>query len=55
MPQIQKATTTDNQYQKTLASLNRSPEAVGILLNWVWHNNIEYLDLSKHRFELNPV
>jgi len=56
MSQIQKARTTDSQYEKALASFKRNPEPIGsTLLNWVCRNNIEYLDLTKDRLEMSPT
>lgn len=55
LPRIQNAKTTDAQYRKTVAMFERNPTPSGQMLNWVCRDNADYLDLSQHRLELNPV
>ena len=54
-PQIQSATTTDEQYRSGLAAFSKKPSPSGTLMNWVCRDNMDYLDLRVHRFELKPV
>lgn len=55
LPLIQNAKTTDAQYHKAVAAFVRNPNPPGKMLNWVCRENTDYLDLSAHRLELNPV
>lgn len=55
LPLIQNAKTTDTQYRETVAMFERNPNPSGQMLNWVCRDNADYLDLSQHRLELNPV
>jgi len=55
MPQIQRATTTESQYHKVLTRFKANSDHAAGLLNWVAYDNMEFLDLSKNRLELNPV
>lgn len=55
LPRIQRSTTTDMQYRKAVAQFERNPDPAGTLLDWVCRDNIEYLDLTKDRLDLNPV
>ena len=52
---IRTSTTTDTQYRKALAMFEKNPQPAGTLLNWVCRDNVEYLDLTKDRFELTPA
>ena len=53
--QIQRSTTTDTQYQRALARFRRHPDPPGQLLNWVCRDNVDYLDLTQDRLEMNPA
>ena len=55
LPRIKNAETTDAQYQKVIAAFERNPDPPGRMLNWVCRDNTDYLDLTQHREELNPV
>lgn len=55
LPLIQNAKTTDAQYRKAVVMFERNPSPSGQMLNWVCRDNPDYLDLSEHRLELNPV
>jgi hypothetical protein len=55
LPLIKNARTTDAQYRKALAVFERNPDPPGSMLNWVCRDNSDYLDLTQHRQELNPV
>ena len=53
--QIQGSTTTDAQYQRALAQFRRHPDPPGQVLNWVCRDNVDYLDLTQDRLEMNPA
>ena len=53
--QIQRSTTTDTQYQRALARFRRHPDPPGQVLNWVCRDNVDYLDLTQDRLEMNPA
>jgi hypothetical protein len=53
--QIRGSTTTDAQYQRALAQFRRRPDPPGQVLNWVCRDNVDYLDLTQDRLEMNPV
>ena len=55
LPRIKNAKTTDAQYLKTIAAFEKNPNPPGRMLNWVCRDNMDYLDLTQHREELNPV
>ena len=54
-PRIQRSTTSDAQYRKTVSSFEKNPEPPGVMLHWVCRDNVEYLDLTKDRLELTPA
>lgn len=54
-PKIKSADTTNGQYQKTLDIFSKTLEPSTAILNWACRDNMDYLDLSTDRFELNPV
>lgn len=51
---IQNAKTTDAQYRKAVAQFERNPDPPGQMLNWVCRDDMDCLDLTQHREELNP-
>ena len=51
---IQGSTTTERQYQHALAQLRRHPSPPGHVLEWVCRDNLDYLDLTEDRLEMNP-
>ena len=53
--QIQGSKTTDAQYQRALARFRRHPDPPGQVLNWVCRDNVDYLDLTQDRLEMNPA
>jgi hypothetical protein len=53
--QIQRSTTTDTQYQRALARFRRHHAPPGQGLNWVCRDNVDYLDLTQDRLEMNPA
>lgn len=55
LPLIQNAKTTDAQYRKAVSPFERNPDSPGRMLNWICRDDTDYLDLSQHRQELNPV
>jgi hypothetical protein len=52
---IQCSTTTDAQYQRALAQFRRRPDPPGQVLSWVCRDNVDYLDFTRDRLEMNPV
>jgi hypothetical protein len=54
MARIQGSTTTEHQYQQALAQFRRHPSPPGQVLEWVCHDNPDYLDLTQDRLEMNP-
>lgn len=42
------------QYEKACEIFARDPYPPGEMLTWVCRDNLDYLDLSKHRLDLNP-
>ena len=55
LPRVQHSTTTETQYDLACLAFARNPTPPGPLLHWVCRDNIEFLDLSTDRLELNPV
>jgi len=53
--QIQGSTTTDAQYRRALARFRRHHDPPGQVLNWVCRDNVDYLDLTQDRLEMNPA
>ena len=53
--QIRGSTTTDAQYQRALARFRKHPDPPGQVLNWVCRDNVDYLDLTQDRLEMNPA
>jgi len=53
--QIERSTTTDAQYQRALARFRRHPDPPGQVLNWVCRYNVDFLDLTQDRLEMNPA
>jgi hypothetical protein len=54
MARIQGSTTTEHEYQHGLAQFRRDPSPSGQVLEWVCHDNPDYLDLTQDRLEMNP-
>jgi hypothetical protein len=54
MARIQGSTTTEQQYQRALAQFHRHPSPPGHVLEWVCRDNLDYLDLTQDRLEMNP-
>jgi hypothetical protein len=55
LSRIRQSTTTESQYELALCSFEENPEPEGVLLHWVCRDNIDYLDLSEDRLDLNPA
>ena len=53
-PRILKSRTTDAQYQQALAHFKRKPYPPGTLLNWVCHEDSDYLNLTDDPLVLRP-
>jgi hypothetical protein len=54
LARIQGSTTTEHQYQHALAQFRRHPSPLGHVLEWVCRDNLDYLDLTEDRLEMNP-
>jgi hypothetical protein len=55
LSRIRQSTTTESQYELALCSFEENPEPEGVLLHWVCRDNLDYLDLSEDRLDLNPA
>ena len=55
LARIQHSTTTDSQYRKAVAAVEKNPQPAGVMLTWVCQEKVEYLDLTKDRLELTPA
>ena len=53
-PQIQGADTTETQYLSALSVFSENPEPSGTVMDWVCQDNMDYLDLTSNRLDLNP-
>ena len=42
------------QYEKACRAFAKDPQPPGRILDWVCRDNFEYLDLTRHRLDLNP-
>ena len=51
---IQRSTTTDAEYRRTVSSFQKNPDPPGLLLDWVCHDHLEYLDVANDYLELTP-
>jgi hypothetical protein len=51
---IRASTTTKSQYNHALAQFRRHPSPPGHVLEWVCRDNLDYLDLTEDRLEMNP-
>ncbi len=54
MSRIRNSTTTDSQYRKAVDQFSKNPEPEGTMLNWVCRENVDCLDLTNDRLDLNP-
>lgn len=55
LERIMASTTSDEQYERSLAAFSDKPTPVGPMLHWVCRDNESYLDLSSKIIELNPA
>jgi hypothetical protein len=51
---IRASTTTESQYNHALGQFRRHPSPPGHVLEWVCRDNLDYLDLTEDRLEMNP-
>lgn len=54
LQRIQRSTTTQAQYHRTVESYSRRLEPPGVMLSWVCRDNLDYLDLTRNRLEMSP-
>ena len=54
-PRIQRSSTTDRQYREAISHFAENPYPPGVLLDWVCGDDINYLDLTLDRLDLNPA
>jgi hypothetical protein len=54
LQRIRASTTTESQYNHALAQFRRHPSPPGHVLEWVCRDNLDYLDLTEDRLEMNP-
>ena len=46
---------TPDQYELAVKKFTEKPDPPGQVMEWVCRNNWDYLDLTKHRLDLNPM
>ena len=49
LSRVQQSTTTHSQYSRAVALFAKNPHPEGVLLNWICHDNIDYINLSTDR------
>lgn len=49
------STTGDAEYRSVMAHFRRNPVPPGRVLEWVCRDNTDYLDFTRHRFEMNAA
>lgn len=54
LPRVQRSTTTDVQYRRTISAFQINPRPEGTMLNWVCRDNIGYLDIARDPLDLTP-
>ena len=54
LPRIQRSATTDVQYQQAVSFFQKNPGPPGVLLEWVYRDRLEYLDITGDCLELTP-
>ncbi len=54
LQRIRASTTTESQYNHALAQFRRHASPPGHVLEWVCRDNLDYLDLTEDRLEMNP-
>jgi hypothetical protein len=52
---LQISTTSESQYQHVVAQFAQDPTPPGRLSEWVCRDNLDYLDFTQYRTEMNPV
>ena len=55
LPRIQHSHTTEAQYRRAVSQFARHPDPAGMLLQWVCHETMEYVNLTTDRLTLTPV
>jgi hypothetical protein len=55
LPRMLCSTTSDRQYEQAVSAFRNNPNPPGVLLDWVCRDNVEFLDLTSDRLDLNPV
>jgi hypothetical protein len=53
-PRIERSTTTEEQYARTVKSFSQRPDPPGVLLHWVCRDNLDALDLDSDRLDMTP-
>jgi len=53
-PRIERSTTTEEQYARTVKSFSLKPEPPGVILHWVCRDNLDALDLDHNRLDMIP-
>ena len=48
------ASCTDEQYERVFKAFSKNPDPPGQVMDWVCREDLDYLDLTEHRLELNP-
>ena len=55
LARIQHSTTSEFQYGRAVTQFAQNPDPAGVLLQWTCRDNLEHLDLTTDRMQLNPV
>ncbi len=53
-PRIERSTTTEEQYARTVKSFSLKPEPPGVILHRVCRDNLDALDLDHNRLDIIP-
>jgi hypothetical protein len=51
---IERSTTTEEQYARTVKSFSLKPDPPGVLMHWVCRDNLDALDLDRDRLDMTP-
>jgi hypothetical protein len=54
MEHFRRVTCMPAQYEKVCEAFAKNPQPPGQILEWVCRDNLDYLDLTRQRLELNP-
>ena len=52
---IQRSTTSEADYEKSVRQFRLGPNPPGQVLEWVCRDNLNYLDLTRDRMDMRPL